>query len=61
MIVVTGATGNTGRVAVEALLASGEKVRVIGRDAKKLEPSHAEGRGSFRRQRGRRRADVEGV
>ena len=38
MIVVTGATGNTGKPAVEALLAKGEKVRVIGRDAFKLEP-----------------------
>lgn len=38
MIVVTGATGRTGRRAAEALLAKGEKVRVIGRDAKKLEP-----------------------
>jgi hypothetical protein len=38
MIVVTGATGNTGKPAVEALLANGEKVRVIGRDAFKLEP-----------------------
>jgi uncharacterized protein YbjT (DUF2867 family) len=38
MIVVTGATGRTGRAATEALLAKGEKVRVIGRDAKKLAP-----------------------
>jgi uncharacterized protein YbjT (DUF2867 family) len=38
MIVVTGATGRTGRSATEALLAKGEKVRVVGRDAKKLEP-----------------------
>jgi uncharacterized protein YbjT (DUF2867 family) len=38
MIVITGATGNTGRPAVEALLTKGEKVRAIGRDAKKLEP-----------------------
>jgi len=38
MIVVTGATGRTGRRAAEALLAKGEKVRVIGRDAKKLAP-----------------------
>ena len=36
MIVITGATGRTGRPAAEALLAKGEKVRVIGRDAKKL-------------------------
>ncbi|HEY7825361.1 MAG TPA: NmrA family NAD(P)-binding protein [Candidatus Acidoferrales bacterium] len=37
MIVLTGATGKTGRPAAEALLAKGEKVRVVGRDAKKLE------------------------
>jgi uncharacterized protein YbjT (DUF2867 family) len=38
MIVVTGATGRTGRSATEALLAKGERVRVVGRDAKRLEP-----------------------
>ncbi|HTS12783.1 MAG TPA: NmrA family NAD(P)-binding protein [Candidatus Limnocylindrales bacterium] len=38
MIVITGATGHTGRPAAEALLARGEKVRVVGRDAHKLEP-----------------------
>jgi uncharacterized protein YbjT (DUF2867 family) len=38
MIVVTGATGNSGSVAVKALLASGEKVRAIGRDRHKLQP-----------------------
>jgi uncharacterized protein YbjT (DUF2867 family) len=37
MYVVTGATGNTGSVVTEKLLAKGEKVRVIGRDAKRLE------------------------
>ena len=37
MYVVTGATGNTGSVVAEKLLARGEKVRVIGRDAKRLE------------------------
>jgi uncharacterized protein YbjT (DUF2867 family) len=47
MIVVTGATGNTGRVAAEALLASGEKVRAIGRDAKKLEPFTQKGAEAF--------------
>jgi len=36
MIVITGATGNTGRVAAAALLSKGEKVRVVGRDPKKL-------------------------
>lgn len=37
MIVITGATGNTGSVAAERLLAAGEKVRVVGRNAAKLE------------------------
>ncbi len=36
MIVVTGATGRTGRRVTEVLLAKGEKVCAIGRDAKKL-------------------------
>jgi uncharacterized protein YbjT (DUF2867 family) len=38
MIVITGATGNTGRAATEALLAKGHNVRVIGRDAARLDP-----------------------
>lgn len=37
MIVITGATGNTGRPAAEALLAAGERVRAIGRNAEKLQ------------------------
>lgn len=37
MYVITGATGNTGSVVAEKLLAKGEKVRVLGRDAKRLE------------------------
>lgn len=36
MFVITGATGNTGSVIAEKLLAQGEKVRVIGRDAGRL-------------------------
>jgi uncharacterized protein YbjT (DUF2867 family) len=36
MIVVMGATGNTGKVVAQALMSRGEKVRVVGRDAKKL-------------------------
>jgi uncharacterized protein YbjT (DUF2867 family) len=36
MIVVTGATGNTSRPAVEALLSRGQKVRVLGRSAERL-------------------------
>jgi uncharacterized protein YbjT (DUF2867 family) len=38
MIVVTGATGHSGKVVAEALLARGEKIRVIGRDAGRLQP-----------------------
>jgi uncharacterized protein YbjT (DUF2867 family) len=34
---VTGATGHTGSIVADALLAAGKKVRVIGRDAKRLE------------------------
>jgi uncharacterized protein YbjT (DUF2867 family) len=47
MIVITGATGNTGKPAAEALLAKGEKVRVIGRDAKKLESLVQKGAEAF--------------
>jgi uncharacterized protein YbjT (DUF2867 family) len=36
MIVVTVATGRTGRRVTELLLAKGEKVRVVGRDTQKL-------------------------
>lgn len=38
MIVVTVATGRTGRRVTEMLLAKGEKVRAVGRSAKKLSP-----------------------
>lgn len=38
MYVITGATGNTGKVITEKLLARGEKVRVSGRDASRLGP-----------------------
>jgi uncharacterized protein YbjT (DUF2867 family) len=37
MYVITGATGKTGSVAADKLLATGAKVRVLGRDAKRLE------------------------
>lgn len=36
MVVITGATGNTGKVIAEALLAKGRKVRMIGRTAERL-------------------------
>lgn len=47
MIVITGATGNTGRPAAEALLAKDAKVRVLGRDAAKLEPLVKRGAEAF--------------
>lgn len=47
MIVIIGATGNTGRLATEALLAKGEKVRVVGREANKLEPFAQRGAEAF--------------
>ncbi len=47
MIVITGATGNTGRPAAEELLSKGDKVRVIGRDGKKLESLVARGAEAF--------------
>jgi len=47
VIVVTGATGNTGSVVAEKLLAAGEKVRVIGRSAEKLQPFVAKGGEAF--------------
>ena len=37
MYAIIGATGNTGKVVAGKLLARGEKVRVVGRDAKRLE------------------------
>ena len=37
MYVVTGATGNTGRIVAERLLENGQKVRVIGRSAERLQ------------------------
>src|SRR5690348_11835103 len=47
MIVITGATGNTGSVAADALLARGEKIRVVGRDASKLERFASRGAETF--------------
>src|SRR5258707_12255687 len=47
MYVITGATGNTGSGAAEKLLASGEKVRVVGRDAKRLERFTQKGAEAF--------------
>lgn len=47
MIVITGASGRTGRVAAEALLDKGERIRVVGREAKRLEPLAAKGAETF--------------
>jgi len=47
MYVITGATGNTGSVVADKLLARGEKVRVIGRDAKRLERFTQKGAEAF--------------
>ena len=47
MIVVTGATGRTGGAAAKALLSTGQKVRVVGRDAKKLEAFVQKGAEAF--------------
>jgi len=43
MYVVLGASGNTGHVAAQQLLASGKKVRVVGRNADHLQFLAAEG------------------
>jgi uncharacterized protein YbjT (DUF2867 family) len=43
MFLVAGATGHTGSVVAETLLAQGKKVRVYARDAKKVEALRARG------------------
>lgn len=43
MYVITGATGNTGNIVAENLLAKEKKVRVIGRSKTKLQPLAAKG------------------
>jgi uncharacterized protein YbjT (DUF2867 family) len=47
MYVILGATGNTGSVAARRLLDKGKKVRVIGRDNKKLAPFISRGADAF--------------
>jgi uncharacterized protein YbjT (DUF2867 family) len=47
MYVVTGATGNTGRVIAETLLANGKKVRAIGRNAEHLQSLVEKGAEAF--------------
>lgn len=43
----TGATGHTGKMIAETLLAKGKKVRVIGRDAERLKPLTDKGAEAF--------------
>ena len=47
MYAIVGASGNTGGVAAEKLLQAGEKVRVIGRDAGRLERLTSRGAEAF--------------
>jgi uncharacterized protein YbjT (DUF2867 family) len=47
MYVITGATGNTGSLVAEKLLGAGKKVRVLGRDPKRLEKLAGKGAESF--------------
>ena len=47
MYVILGATGNTGSVAARRLLDRGKKVRVVGRDGKKLAPFAGRGADAF--------------
>ncbi|UCC74713.1 MAG: NmrA family NAD(P)-binding protein [Gemmatimonadota bacterium] len=47
MYVVTGATGNTGRVVAESLLAVGKDVQVVGRSEKRLDLLVAKGARPF--------------
>jgi uncharacterized protein YbjT (DUF2867 family) len=47
MYVVIGATGNTGSIVAEKLLAKGEKVRLVGRDERKLDRYRQRGAEAF--------------
>ena len=47
MYVVTGATGNTGRIIAQTLLSKNQAVRVIGRSAERLQPFVKEGAEAF--------------
>ncbi|MFZ0738385.1 MAG: NmrA family NAD(P)-binding protein [Candidatus Acidiferrales bacterium] len=47
MYVITGATGHTGSVLANMLLAKGEKVRVIGRSKERLDPFVQKGAEAF--------------
>lgn len=47
MYVIMGATGHTGSVVANTLLNKGKKVRVVGRDSKKLAPFVSQGADAF--------------
>jgi uncharacterized protein YbjT (DUF2867 family) len=47
MYIIIGATGNTGSLVAERLLEAGQKVRVVGRDPKRLERFIGKGAESF--------------
>jgi len=47
MYVITGATGNTGKIVADKLLAARQKVRVVGRNAEKLQLFVAKGAEAF--------------
>lgn len=47
MYAITGATGNTGTIVVEQLLAAGKKVRAIGRSTEKLQALASKGAEPF--------------
>ena len=47
MHVILGATGHTGSVVAHKLLEQGKKVRVVGRDSKKLAPFASRGAEAF--------------
>ncbi len=47
MYVITGATGNTGSVVARSLLSKGQKVRVIGRSAERLQSLAVQGAEPF--------------
>ncbi len=47
MYVILGATGNTGSIVADTLLSKGKKVRVVGRDARRLQPFVRKGAEGF--------------
>ena len=47
MYVILGASGNTGSIIADSLLSKGRKVRVVGRDAGRLQPFVRQGAETF--------------